>query len=433
MSGRGRVAATIGAALLLVSCAGRTPGDAPTTSWKLAGAVRPSGGAQPAAAGPAVASSPSVSMVEDLATELSSLGDELSDLPAAVTAAERTSRAPYGSVRQARGAFVSATQLAGSTRVSASGAGQTLAGLVAPLQAVSDAMNAGDRLHAALLQSQGSIREQEVVVTGLSSRVRSLRFELVLREREMLIGLAVSGPGGAPSSDPEPSLPPGPPPAVVRDLRVQLHRAQVTELELRQVDGRVKALSVRLESRRAALVRAVAELRGQMDLLDRRMTRVEALVGERYGIWAGGSPPLGSPLIGGVLQICPVDPPHAYSDDFGAPRWAGGFHLHQGNDIFAPEGTPIRAPFPGTAVDASNTLGGNAVKVYGDAGYVYNAHLVRFGRLGHVQTGDIIGFVGNTGDAVGTAPHDHFEWHPGNGEAVDPYPYLNAVCLPPPG
>jgi len=40
----------------------------------------------------------------------------------------------------------------------------------------------------------------------------------------------------------------------------------------------------------------------------------------------------------------------------------------------------------------------------------------------------IIGRVGNTGDAVNTPPHDHFEFHPGNGAAVDPFPYLNAVC-----
>jgi murein DD-endopeptidase MepM/ murein hydrolase activator NlpD len=74
---------------------------------------------------------------------------------------------------------------------------------------------------------------------------------------------------------------------------------------------------------------------------------------------------------------------------------------------------------------------------------VYNAHLVRVGQLGSVSAGTIVGYVGNTGDAQGTAWHDHFEWHPYAvppnpwtspygvsqvGGAIDPYPYLNQVC-----
>jgi murein DD-endopeptidase MepM/ murein hydrolase activator NlpD len=129
---------------------------------------------------------------------------------------------------------------------------------------------------------------------------------------------------------------------------------------------------------------------------------------------------------GTVFQVCPVDLPRAYTNDFGAPRSGG--RTHQGNDIFAPHGTPIRAPFPGTASASSNGLGGIAVKVYGEKGYVYNAHLSRIGTLGKVSAGTIIGYVGNTGNARGTSPHNHFEWHPGNGSAVTPYSYLNEVC-----
>jgi murein DD-endopeptidase MepM/ murein hydrolase activator NlpD len=84
------------------------------------------------------------------------------------------------------------------------------------------------------------------------------------------------------------------------------------------------------------------------------------------------------------------------------------------------------APFDGTAVATNSELGGPSVKVYGADGYVYNAHLSAYGKLGAVETGDIIGYVGSTGDA--TAPHDHFEWHPGNGDAVDPYDILMTVC-----
>jgi murein DD-endopeptidase MepM/ murein hydrolase activator NlpD len=130
------------------------------------------------------------------------------------------------------------------------------------------------------------------------------------------------------------------------------------------------------------------------------------------------------------FAVCPVQGPHAISDSFGI--WVhrseerGGDHVHQGNDIAAPMGTPIVAPFDGQAVTANNKMGGLAVKVYGRYGYVYNAHLSRFGQLGWVETGDVIGYVGATGNAGGA--HDHFEWHPGNGAAVDPYPFLMLVC-----
>lgn len=130
------------------------------------------------------------------------------------------------------------------------------------------------------------------------------------------------------------------------------------------------------------------------------------------------------------FAVCPVRGAHAISDSFGI--WVerseerGGDHVHQGVDIAAPSGTPIVAPFDGYAVTANNRMGGLAVKVFGQFGYVYNAHLSRFGRLGAVSRGDVIGYVGSTGNALG--PHDHFEWHPGNGPAVDPYPFLMQVC-----
>jgi murein DD-endopeptidase MepM/ murein hydrolase activator NlpD len=149
----------------------------------------------------------------------------------------------------------------------------------------------------------------------------------------------------------------------------------------------------------------------------------------------------------GPLYVCPVQGRFSVGDDFGAPRYAGGFHPHAGNDIFSDEGTPIVAPFDGIAENAANALGGNAVIVRGAEGYVYNAHLSAYGKLGPVHMGEIIGYVGNTGDALGTSPHDHFEWHPyggaainwigpygdlyidsGTTPAVDPFPYLRDAC-----
>jgi peptidoglycan hydrolase CwlO-like protein len=181
----------------------------------------------------------------------------------------------------------------------------------------------------------------------------------------------------------------------------------------------------------------------------REAARLAALKAQQQndGSSGGGSPAGGSGgnWIKGILTVCPV-PGAVFSDDFGAPRYAGGFHAHAGNDVFQSIGAPIYAPFGGSVSDASNELGGKALKVYGSSGYVYNAHMSDFapGIVGaSVGAGTLIGYVGDTGDAKGGAPHDHFEWHPYAipdnpwkspygytviSGAVDPYPYLSAIC-----
>jgi murein DD-endopeptidase MepM/ murein hydrolase activator NlpD len=170
----------------------------------------------------------------------------------------------------------------------------------------------------------------------------------------------------------------------------------------------------------------INERRGLRVLLHRLersiRTQVEALKAQRESIttWI---------LTFGIFRACPVQGPHDVANNFGyvvSKRPGVPRHIHQGNDIAAPYGASIIAPFDGTAVASADPLGGWAVKIYGIAGYVYNAHLSAYGDLGEVKAGEVIGFVGATGDASG--PHDHFEWHPGAGPAVDPYPYLMAVC-----
>jgi hypothetical protein len=145
---------------------------------------------------------------------------------------------------------------------------------------------------------------------------------------------------------------------------------------------------------------------------------------------------------GNPFALCPVAGRVSYWDDFGQPRYVGGYHPHAGNDVMAPLGRRIRAPFDGLAVaHTGGTRGGNWVTVVGAKGYVQNDHLSRFGTLGFVKRGTVIGYVGKSGDALLT--HDHFEWHPWvpakplhvapSGfilvtDAIDPYPFLNQVC-----
>lgn len=136
---------------------------------------------------------------------------------------------------------------------------------------------------------------------------------------------------------------------------------------------------------------------------------------------------LGAPVVQGqALQACPV-PGSSFVDSWGAPRSGG--RTHQGTDMMAPYGTPVYAAQSGTVSHSSSDLGGIQAYVHG-ADTTFYAHLQGFGGApsgGHVSAGSLIGYVGDTGNAAGT-PHLHFEYHPGGGGAVNPYPYLVAVC-----
>ena len=129
--------------------------------------------------------------------------------------------------------------------------------------------------------------------------------------------------------------------------------------------------------------------------------------------------------------VFPVYGKHTYSDDWGAARADTG--IHQGNDIFATAGTPLVAVCDGT-LNRVGTLpiSGNRLWVKCDrtGDSFFYAHLSAFAtdtrnKL-HVKAGQVLGFVGSTGDAEQTPPHCHFEVHPGDGDAVDPYPFLKA-------
>lgn len=185
------------------------------------------------------------------------------------------------------------------------------------------------------------------------------------------------------------------------------------------------ALEAEVEDRLAEVEELVKDLRQKHQRELRAAARAAAAAAASPSGGGGSAPVLRG---NGPFRACPVDAPRSYIDDFGYPRSGG--RSHQGNDIFAPHGTPIRAPFAGTARESSNSLGGLSVHVYaGNGDFVYNAHLSRYaGVNGQVQAGELIGYVGNTGNAVGTPPHNHFEYHPGGGAAVSPYVYLNAVC-----
>lgn len=132
----------------------------------------------------------------------------------------------------------------------------------------------------------------------------------------------------------------------------------------------------------------------------------------------------GSSTSGGSF-VCPV-PGATFFNDWGFPRSGG--RSHAGTDLFAPRGTPVRAPAGGQVAIATGNLGGKQFRLTTSSGVRYfGSHLDAFGATGQVGAGDVIGYVGDSGNARGSRPHLHFEVHP-SGSAVNPFPLLHGSC-----
>lgn len=136
--------------------------------------------------------------------------------------------------------------------------------------------------------------------------------------------------------------------------------------------------------------------------------------------------------------VFPVYGPSTFGDSFGAPRPDLVSGWHHGEDILAPLGTPLLAVANGTVHTIGwNDLGGWRLWLRDELGNeFYYAHLSAYSPLAvegkPVHAGDVLGFVGTTGDAEGGPPHLHFEIHPseltalGYDGVIAPYPYLVA-------
>ena len=141
-------------------------------------------------------------------------------------------------------------------------------------------------------------------------------------------------------------------------------------------------------------------------------------------------PPTTAPPPPAADFVCPVQGGGLnFIDSFGYARSGG--RAHQGIDMMAAYGTPTVAPVSGRVEHRTVTMGGQSWFLYGDNGVeYYGAHLSGYESVGAgwVAQGTVIGYVGNSGNASGGAPHLHFEMHPGGGSAVNPYPTLASNC-----
>lgn len=143
----------------------------------------------------------------------------------------------------------------------------------------------------------------------------------------------------------------------------------------------------------------------------------------------------------------PVVGPVTYTNDYGDPRGGG---WHQGNDLMGKRRQPVVAAEPGrVTIYRGSSRAGCMLYLYGKSGTTYmyvhlnNDRTLRNDNRGGcrnriayapglerrqwVRAGQLIAYVGDSGDADGIDSHLHFEVHPNGGPAVNPYPLLRIV------
>ena len=205
---------------------------------------------------------------------------------------------------------------------------------------------------------------------------------------------------------------------------LDVDQARVVELRA-AAEANVIALDTLQRAAAAAFRNAEEKAKDELAkyLAEKRRREIEEAAKRRGA--AAGLPANATPWF-----QCPV-PSGSFINDWGFARSGG--RTHKGTDVFAPKGTKILAPDSGRVSLRTNTLGGKTVWLTGDNGVsFYLAHLDGYpsglGTGDRVSKGSVIGYVGNTGNAVGTSPHLHFQLHPGGGSAVNPFPTLRHYC-----
>ncbi len=128
---------------------------------------------------------------------------------------------------------------------------------------------------------------------------------------------------------------------------------------------------------------------------------------------------------------CPVAGAVSFTDTWGAPRSGG--RTHQGVDMIAARNTPLGAIYGGKIHRlTTGSLSGLAIWLKADNGdQFFYAHLESYADISvgqSVTEGQVIGYVGSSGNAPDYLPHLHFEYHPHGGSAVDPYPLVKSIC-----
>ena len=224
---------------------------------------------------------------------------------------------------------------------------------------------------------------------------------------------------------------------VAAEAVAEAETAELNALLARQTEALAAAsdrvLALVEEQRRAEAAEAARVLAAQQAAA----LRAAVSMGTGYGTTPNGTPVRGTVDIGnakdvyvGPPGVCPVGTAHSFTDTWHAPRSGG--RKHQGTDVFAPWGSPAYAVVDGVIDKVGNGgLGGITLWLRGRNGdrYYYAHNAANVAVVGQrVRAGDVIAYVGKTGNAETTPPHIHFEAHPGGGAAANPAPWLAALC-----
>jgi murein DD-endopeptidase MepM/ murein hydrolase activator NlpD len=279
--------------------------------------------------------------------------------------------------------------------------------------------------------TSGEARLHDISLFGGAITAKTITLELGSKASSSITGLAVDGAAVAPS-------------ATAR-IPVQRWGYAVTgsERPLQTPTGgqAIAALAVDLLQPHAGLPAGtlilVAATSTQPPAVKTRTDRATARRHKKHA-GATAAPLTVTPPLGQRNYIFPVIGPSDYIDTYGAFRSDVPGNWHHGDDIFAPLGAPVVAVASGTINRVGwEKLGGWRLWVRDSVGdEFYYAHLSGYAptdlHTNRVKAGEVIGFIGNTGDAFTTSPHLHFEIHPrpllhlGYNGAVDPTKYLDS-------
>jgi murein DD-endopeptidase MepM/ murein hydrolase activator NlpD len=197
--------------------------------------------------------------------------------------------------------------------------------------------------------------------------------------------------------------------------------------ELRDTAAKLSAREADLKGQRAELQKTIDSLAPLNDLLQKKLQVATDAYDKVHSLIVDGVTKKGLDVTTGATE-CPVKGVVVYTDDFGELRPGGP---HPGIDMGALTGTPVVAVVDGFLRHDVGGGGGNGAWLTGlDHMSYYYAHFSKYeGDDRIVKAGDVIGYVGMTGNATG--PHLHFEVHPGLPGAsppVDPFATLVALC-----